>query len=87
MAVQYFEGVGRRKESTARVRLMTGTGNVIVNNKSIETYFTRLGDPEEILAPLEAAGQDRTSLISRLWSMVVGLPGRPMRLSWVWRGL
>ena len=24
MAVQYFEGIGRRKESTARVRLTTG---------------------------------------------------------------
>ena len=26
MSVQYFEGIGRRKESTARVRLMSGTG-------------------------------------------------------------
>jgi small subunit ribosomal protein S9 len=61
MSVQYFEGVGRRKESTARVRLMSGAGRFIVNDKPIEAYFTRLGDQEAILAPLSAAGQDRAT--------------------------
>jgi len=27
MADQYFEGIGRRKESTARVRITRGEGN------------------------------------------------------------
>ena len=61
MAVQYFEGIGRRKESTARVRLMSGSGNFTVNQKPIEAYFTRLGDVEAILAPLAAAGQERST--------------------------
>jgi small subunit ribosomal protein S9 len=61
MAVQYYEGIGRRKESTARVRLMSGSGRIIVNDKNIEAYFTRLGDMEAILAPLSAAGQDRAT--------------------------
>jgi small subunit ribosomal protein S9 len=61
MSVQYFEGIGRRKESTARVRLMSGTGRFIVNEKPIESYFTRVGDIESILAPLSAAGQDRVT--------------------------
>jgi len=61
MSVQYFEGVGRRKESTARVRLMSGAGRFIVNDKPFEAYFTRLGDMEAILAPLSAAGQDRAT--------------------------
>ena len=56
MSVQYYEGIGRRKESTARVRLMSGSGGFIVNEKPIEDYFTRLGDMEAILAPLAAAG-------------------------------
>ena len=30
---QYYEGIGRRKESTARVRLMTGCGKFTVNEK------------------------------------------------------
>ena len=59
MAVQYYEGIGRRKEATARVRLMSGSGSFIVNEKPIEEYFTRLGDMESILAPLEAADEDR----------------------------
>jgi len=58
MSVQYFEGVGRRKESTARVRLMSGSGRFTVNEKELPAYFTRLGDIESILAPLKAAGQD-----------------------------
>jgi small subunit ribosomal protein S9 len=56
----YYEGVGRRKESIARVRLMNGTGRFIVNEKSVEAYFTRIGDVESIVAPLTAAGQERT---------------------------
>jgi small subunit ribosomal protein S9 len=59
MSVQYYEGVGRRKASTARVRIMNGAGRLIVNEKEGEAYFTRLGDLEAILAPLSVAGQDR----------------------------
>ena len=62
MSVQYFEGIGRRKESSARVRLMSGSGRFIVNEKPAEAYFTRLGDIESILAPVAAAGQDRATL-------------------------
>ncbi len=58
MSVQYFEGVGRRKESIARVRVMNGNGRFIINQKPIEDYFGRTGDKEAILAPLAAAGQD-----------------------------
>jgi small subunit ribosomal protein S9 len=59
MAAQYFEGIGRRKESTARVRLMAGSGQVTVNNKPGNEYFTRLGDMDAILAPFQAVGQDQ----------------------------
>jgi small subunit ribosomal protein S9 len=59
MSVQYFEGIGRRKASTARVRIMSGEGRVIVNEKEGEVYFPRLGDFDAVIAPLAAAGQDR----------------------------
>lgn len=62
MAVQYYEGIGRRKESTARVRLMSGSGQFIVNEKPAEEYFTRLGDMNTILAPIEAAGEEKARL-------------------------
>ena len=61
MSVQYYEGVGRRKQSIARVRLMSGTGRFIVNEKEAPAYFTRLGDIDAILAPMKAAGQDLKS--------------------------
>ena len=59
MSVQYFEGIGRRKEASARVRVMSGNGKFVVNDKLVEDYFTRLGDLDEILGPLVTAGQDR----------------------------
>ena len=61
MAVQYYEGIGRRKAATARVRVMSGTGEFIVNGKSLKEYFTRSGDAELIVEPLDTAGQ-RSSL-------------------------
>ncbi len=61
MSVQYYEGIGRRKESVARVRVMSGSGKFIVNEKDLQAYFTRLGDLEAILQPFAAAGQDAKS--------------------------
>jgi small subunit ribosomal protein S9 len=61
MAVQYYEGIGRRKESSARVRLMSGSGVFTVNDKNVEDYFTRIGDKESILGPMAAAGFDRAT--------------------------
>ena len=60
MAVQYYEGIGRRKESTARVRVMSGSGRFVVNDKPGEAYFPRVGDLEKIMAPLQAAGENRS---------------------------
>lgn len=62
MAVQYFEGVGRRKESTARVRVSQGSGVFTVNDKAALDYFTRLGDVDIILMPLGTVGRDPKSL-------------------------
>ena len=62
MSVQYYEGIGRRKESTARVRVMSGSGNFLVNEKPLDVYFPRLGDKQAILAPLQAAGENREQL-------------------------
>jgi len=38
-AVAQTLGTGRRKSSVARVRLVKGTGKVIVNDKPLEEYF------------------------------------------------
>jgi small subunit ribosomal protein S9 len=58
MSVQYFEGIGRRKTSSARVRIMSGSGNMIVNDKPAEEFFTRLGDMDLIRKPLQAVDME-----------------------------
>ncbi len=56
MAEKYFEAVGRRKRASARVRIVSGKGVFVVNNKPAEDYFPRLGDLKRIKAPAEVAG-------------------------------
>ena len=36
---EVFNGTGRRKSSIARVRIMSGKGNITVNGKSLDEYF------------------------------------------------
>lgn len=37
-SVQYY-GTGRRKSSVARVRLVPGTGKIVINKRDIDDYF------------------------------------------------
>jgi small subunit ribosomal protein S9 len=55
---QYYEAIGRRKESTARVRVTTGSGVFTVNEKEGAVYFPRVGDLQDVLRAFEAVGQD-----------------------------
>ena len=60
MSDQYYEGIGRRKTSTARVRLHTGgTGTITVNEKPIGDYFGRETDALNVAAPLKLAGAEK----------------------------
>lgn len=56
---QYFEGVGRRKEATARARLYPqGSGRVLINDKPVNEYFGREIDRRAVFAPLTLTGAD-----------------------------
>lgn len=62
---QYFEGIGRRKAASARVRLYPGgSGNVIINDKEAREYLPRAGDVELMLEPLMEVGQETAYDIS-----------------------
>ena len=39
MAKERYYGTGRRKSSVARVYLVPGTGNIVINKRSIDEYF------------------------------------------------
>lgn len=59
MSAQYYEGIGRRKAASARVRLFPGgTGNLIINEKDGAEYLPRAGDVDILLEPLTAIGQE-----------------------------
>ncbi len=47
-------GIGRRKTSSAKVYLVRGTGEILVNGKQFDSYFPRLKDRQDILLPLLA---------------------------------
>jgi small subunit ribosomal protein S9 len=53
---KYYQGTGRRKRASARVRMMAGSGAITVNELPLDQYFTRLSDQRVVLSPLEAAG-------------------------------
>lgn len=49
--VQYF-GTGRRKSSVARVRLIPGEGNIVVNGRTLDEYFGYEVQKREVVRPL-----------------------------------
>ena len=49
---QYF-GTGRRKSSVARVRLVPGTGKIIINKRALDDYFGYETLKMIVRAPLE----------------------------------
>ena len=53
--IQYL-GTGRRKSATARVRLVPGTGQVLINGRTMEDYVGgRAGLDKQISRPFQAA--------------------------------
>jgi len=66
MTDQYYEGIGRRKASTARVRITSGSGEFIINGKTLDQYFPRLGDSALILSPIKDANALETVDVSVL---------------------
>jgi small subunit ribosomal protein S9 len=57
MAEQYYEGIGRRKEASARVRIYPGgNGTIQINDKDGKDFLPRLGDLEKAISPLVLVG-------------------------------
>jgi small subunit ribosomal protein S9 len=53
MIGKYNYGTGRRKSSTARVFLKPGNGNIVVNDKPADLYFSRVTSRMILRQPLE----------------------------------
>ncbi|MEK9743701.1 MAG: 30S ribosomal protein S9 [Gammaproteobacteria bacterium] len=60
-------GTGRRKSSVARVYLTRGTGNITVNQRSLDTYFGRETARMVVRQPLETTElQDKIDVTVRV---------------------
>ncbi|MEX2357544.1 MAG: 30S ribosomal protein S9, partial [Pirellulaceae bacterium] len=49
-------GTGRRKSSVARVRLIAGSGKLLINDREVKVFFPNLQDQNAVLAPLQDSG-------------------------------
>ncbi|MDY2995236.1 MAG: 30S ribosomal protein S9 [Baileyella intestinalis] len=56
MAKTQYQATGRRKSSVARVRLLPGTGRVVINKRDLENYFGTELLRQEVLRPFDITG-------------------------------
>jgi len=60
-------GTGRRKEAVARVRLIPGTGNWIVNGKALDVYFPNKVHQQLVSEPFRTVGaENQYDVIARI---------------------
>ena len=55
--VTYYLGTGRRKTSVARVRVSEGKGQVVINDRPLDEFFTEEKDRAAVLGPLVVTEQ------------------------------
>jgi small subunit ribosomal protein S9 len=53
MAKPLVQATGRRKASVARVRLVDGSGQVILNGRPLEDYFPTMATRLRVMEPLQ----------------------------------
>jgi small subunit ribosomal protein S9 len=49
----YYLGTGRRKTSVARIRLCEGSGQIVINGRGLDEYFTEDKDRKSVTGPLD----------------------------------
>jgi len=67
IANEQLYGTGRRKTAVARVRLVPGSGRIVVNGKSVEEYFGRPVLETMVRSPLVTVkAEDRFDVIANV---------------------
>jgi small subunit ribosomal protein S9 len=65
--VTYYLGTGRRKTAVARVRLLEGKGQIKINDRELNDYFTEDKDRGAVMGPLTITDQaSRVDVIVRV---------------------
>ena len=61
------QGTGRRKEAVVRVRLVPGTGQFVLNGRSLEEYFPTRAHRMIVQGPLRLIGKEKEfDVVARL---------------------
>lgn len=59
-----LKSVGRRKRASARIHLTPGKGGIVINGRSLESYFGTKILRDKVNAPLVAVGKEKEFDIS-----------------------
>lgn len=61
---KFYEGIGRRKEATARVRVYAGQGAYLVNERPVNEYFYRSTWLQQVREPLRSTQNENRFTVS-----------------------
>ena len=61
MSTPTKSATGRRKTAVARVRIAEGTGQIIVNGRAFEAYFTTVTLQNQVTVPLQLTNTRQTT--------------------------
>lgn len=61
MSTPTKSATGRRKTAVARVRIAEGTGQIIVNGRAFEDYFTTVTLQNQVTVPLQLTNTRQTT--------------------------
>jgi ribosomal protein S9 len=54
----FYSGTGRRKTAIARVRLLPGEGEIVVNGRSLEEHFGNAINEADVKMPFRVTGTE-----------------------------
>jgi small subunit ribosomal protein S9 len=54
----FFSGTGRRKTAVARVRLLAGEGEIVINGRSLEEHFGSALNEADVRLPFRVTGTE-----------------------------
>ena len=74
-----YKGLGRRKSSIAKVRLLSGSGKILINKKSPNEYFPNELVIQDMMQPLTVT-ETTKSMMFKLVYMVVDLQVKQAQL-------
>jgi small subunit ribosomal protein S9 len=62
----FFSGTGRRKTAVARVRLLPGEGQIVVNGRSLVEHFGNAINEADVRLPFRVTGNDGRNVMIKV---------------------